>query len=171
MATVLLLFCSCLLILSSVDIAAAQRNGDLRLVRGTLTTSSSSGRLEIYINGQWGTVCDDSFGFTDAGVACRQLGYSGASSSPVTASTNFLYGSGSGPIWLDDVGCFGSETCLLSCYNRGIGSNNCGHSEDVAISCSGTRFTSTDCSFISTFTSKFLPLFSFVLRWASVRLI
>jgi len=56
------------------------------------------------------------------------------------------YGSGSGPIWLDNVGCAGSESCLLSCSNNGIGVHNCFHSEDVAISCSGTSFTSTDCS-------------------------
>ena len=62
----------------------------------------------------------------------------------------YRYGSGSGPIWLDDVGCTGSQTCLLSCSNRGIGSHNCGHSEDVAISCSGTRLLSADCSFIRT---------------------
>ena len=71
-----------------VFFSAAQRDGDLRLVRGSLTSSLFySGRLEIYINGQWGTVCDDSFGFTDANVACRQMGFPGASISPITAST------------------------------------------------------------------------------------
>jgi len=50
-------------------------------------------------------------------------------------------------IWLDDVSCTGSESCLLSCTNRGIGSHNCLHSEDVAIYCSDYQsLPSTDCS-------------------------
>ena len=61
-------------------LSTAPRNGDLRLARGSITSRSySSGRLEIYINGQWGTVCDDFFANTDANVACRQLGFTGGS--------------------------------------------------------------------------------------------
>ena len=50
--------------------------GDLRLVSSS--SSSGRGRLEIYWSGQWGTVCDNGFGTTDANVACRQLAFSGA---------------------------------------------------------------------------------------------
>ena len=45
--------------------------GRLRLVNG----ASSAGRLEIYLDGQWGTICDDGFGSEDATLACNQLGY------------------------------------------------------------------------------------------------
>jgi len=43
------------------------------------------------------------------------------------------YGGGSGPIVMDDLGCSGTETSLFLC--RHIKSHNCGHSEDISISC------------------------------------
>ena len=51
--------------------------GDLRLVNST-STNALSGRLEIFLQGQWGTVCDDFFGLDEANVACKQLGYPSA---------------------------------------------------------------------------------------------
>ncbi len=59
-----------------VCIDTGQSNGDLRLVDNSGLTVGSSGRLEVYYWGRWGTVCDDIFDSSDAVVACRQLGFS-----------------------------------------------------------------------------------------------
>ena len=47
-------------------------SGQIRLTRGDIV---NRGLLEVYCNGQWGTVCDDFFGQNDADTVCRQLGY------------------------------------------------------------------------------------------------
>ena len=105
--------------------------GDLRLVGGS---SSSEGRVEIYHDGQWGTVCDDYWDRNDGHVACRQLGYPAGSEATFF---NAHFGRGTGPIWLDDLRCSGSEAHLLDCPRGGlgIGVHNCFHGEDASVRC------------------------------------
>ena len=107
---------------------AGHEDGDLRLVGGG---EDHEGRVEIYHDGVWGTVCDDYWSVVDARVACRQLGYANATEAPRRAR----FGQGSGPIWMDNVQCSGNETALADCRFRGWGVHNCKHAEDAGAVC------------------------------------
>ena len=93
--------------------------------------SSSSGRVEVFAGGVWGTVCDDSWSLEDANVVCRHLHRGKAE----RFTTDALYGHGSGPILLDDVVCGGNEWTLFNCTHAAIGQHNCGHAEDAGVVC------------------------------------
>ena len=89
-----------------------------------------SGRIEVYLNGQWGTICDDVWGtsvmLANAKVACRQLGL------PWSGALAAHYGPNDAlPILTDNVACVGSETTLSTCPRRTEGSSNCGHTGDI----------------------------------------
>ena len=105
-------------------------DGSVRLVDGS---SSSEGRVEVYYQGAWGTVCDDLFDIPDATVICRQLGFPSAVRA-VSAAAEFSVGDG--PIFLDNLECTGDESKLSDCTHTGWTVNNCRHSEDAGVVCS-----------------------------------
>ena len=98
--------------------------------------------MEIFYNGNWGSVCDDGWDINDARVVCRQLGFPNVDSAPRSAR----FGAGSGQIWLDNVACSGNESSLVNCRHMGWGVENCGHSEDASVICSSKLCTDQDSS-------------------------
>jgi len=103
----------------------------VRLVGGSY---QQDGRLEVYHNNVTGTVCRDYFDDAAARVVCNMLGYG-----YIGWSIGTRYGAGSGPIWLDDVRCNGTETSISQCRHNGWGSHNCDHNNDVSVSCATMR--------------------------------
>ena len=91
---------------------------------------SSEGRIEVWYDGTWGTVCDDDWDDLDATVVCLQLGYLQG-----TALIKAHFNQGQDPILMDNVYCRGNETSLLTCHHNGWGKHNCQHTEDSSVRC------------------------------------
>lgn len=90
------------------------------------------GRIEIFHDGHWGTVCDDFWDIKDAQVVCNQLGYREALAAP----RNALFDEGNGHIWLRDVHCVGNESSIEDCEHAGWNANlYCDHWEDASVIC------------------------------------
>uniref|UniRef100_A0A8C9VZ46 SRCR domain-containing protein n=1 Tax=Scleropages formosus TaxID=113540 RepID=A0A8C9VZ46_SCLFO len=105
---------------------------DVRLVNGN---SPCEGRVEVFHQGQWGTVCDDYWDMKDAAVVCRQMFCGDA----VAALGNGHFGEGEGQIW-GDLGCSGSESTLKECGQPRV-TSGCKHYEDAGVICSAVRLT------------------------------
>uniref|UniRef100_A0A3B5BCR2 SRCR domain-containing protein n=1 Tax=Stegastes partitus TaxID=144197 RepID=A0A3B5BCR2_9TELE len=79
--------------------------GMVRLVDGQ---HQCEGRVEMYLNSEWGTVCDDAWDLPDAQVVCRQVGCGDAT----VARLEAFFGPGTGMIHLDNLKCNGAEASL-----------------------------------------------------------
>ena len=118
-------------IISSFSATSLRLRGSLR--------KNGTGRVEIFHNGTWGTICDDGWDIKDAWVACRQLGFL-----DIRALSGGDIPSGSGKIWLDQVDCRGIESNIASCSHNGWGNHDCSHSEDAGVECGRPGRTTTE---------------------------
>ncbi|XP_052265723.1 neurotrypsin-like isoform X2 [Dreissena polymorpha] len=102
---------------------------NVRLVNGS---TRNLGRVEVRVNGTWGTVCDDKFTTADGMVVCKQLGFDAVLS--VFGGAHF--GEGTGPIFHDDLECAGNETSLSFCSGlHSPTTTDCSHAEDAGVWC------------------------------------
>ena len=107
----------------------------LRLT-GRARRRSNEGTVEVFINGTWGSICDNGFTTSTANVICRMLGYSG----DVQAHPKARFGrlTKSQPIWFDDLRCTGEEPDIFQCSHGELGQKRywcTSHRRDAGVRC------------------------------------
>ena len=101
----------------------------VRLVNGN---GPHEGRVEVYSNGLWGTICGYEWRIQEASVICRQLGYPSASK----AWRGAHFGRSTGPILLGDIYCDGDEPSIAFCDHHGWFKHDCNQNNEVGVTCS-----------------------------------
>ena len=116
----------------------------VRLV-GSSSGTNLTGRVQVFYNGAWGTICDDFITVGVADVVCRQLGITDPEQTDLLIRSGFFFfadqpfgpGQDHEPIWLDTLTCTGDEENLNQCNHNGWGFHDCTHTEDIAVTCEG----------------------------------
>lgn len=103
---------------------------ELRLAGGS---RSNNGRVEVQVDGQWGSLCHNGFDDFDAQVVCRMLGYEGEAISYKDSH----FGPGRGPVWDLVLDCRGNESNLQSCVVK-FSDELCSHDTTAGVACSNS---------------------------------
>jgi serine protease 12 (motopsin) len=124
----------------------------MRLMGGR---NEREGRVEVFLDGEWGTICGDLWEDTQTKVVCRQLNFFAEDQSKLASggydtellflhlsvvltvahNPEFFSGEGTGPVHMDSVLCNGDEPLLVNCsYSV---KSDCSHSKDIGIVCPG----------------------------------
>ncbi|XP_069856086.1 CD5 antigen-like [Dipodomys merriami] len=90
------------------------------------------GRVEVWHQGQWNTVCSTGWNLRAAKVVCRQLGCGRAL---LTHRQCNKASRGQGPIWTSQIACSGQEAALQDCRLGPWEKNNCTHDDDTWVEC------------------------------------
>ncbi|XP_059366449.1 antigen WC1.1-like [Carassius carassius] len=98
-----------------------------------------SGRLEVYHNAVWGSVCDDQWDISDAQVVCRQLGCGAA----LRADGNSVFGAGEGVVLMNRVECRGNEIHLWDCPLSLKNHTDCSNKEHAGLTCADVSVSTT----------------------------
>ncbi|XP_019854372.1 PREDICTED: scavenger receptor cysteine-rich domain superfamily protein-like [Amphimedon queenslandica] len=104
-------------------------NGALRLADGVI---DNEGRVEVCVNGVWGSVCDQGFDVTDAHVVCQQLGHPELEPFVLNNST---FGPGQYPIVYSNFACGGYENSLSDCTKQTYPNTACSQSNVAGVLC------------------------------------
>uniref|UniRef100_UPI00358F7268 scavenger receptor class A member 5-like n=1 Tax=Myxine glutinosa TaxID=7769 RepID=UPI00358F7268 len=110
--------------------AAASSMAGSSLIRLAGGPRDNEGRLEVFYNGEWGTVCGTEWDEQDAGVLCHMLGY--RYGIPVYGA---YYGQGGGKILMAGVKCNGMENSIFKCVFHRWGTHDCNHTDDAGVQC------------------------------------
>ncbi|XP_013407241.1 scavenger receptor cysteine-rich domain superfamily protein-like [Lingula anatina] len=104
------------------------------LVRLSGGSANNEGRVEVFHDTEWGSVCDDRFGNDEAAVVCRELGFPGFRRH--IQGSNRVFGRGLQRIWLNNVRCKGTEASIVNCTHDGWGNHDCvPEDEAVGVEC------------------------------------
>eukprot|EP00794_Sanderia_malayensis_P020028 gene20028-21991_t len=103
----------------------------VRLRAGQL---ESEGRVELFIHGEWGTVCDRNWDLADANVVCKQLGFGSAAKAVHWAE----YGQGTTRVLFSKFACNGTESDIHSCQYE-LPGKSCEHYRDAGVQCNYPR--------------------------------